>query len=208
MRARRETACYTVATMRGYGPFATAFLLVALTLAAGCSSGSTTSSPTPTPSSIPSQIAPITMVPTASPTPTAAVPKVDPLTEINSDISFLENIPLPDGVLQATWDLAKLNALQGSHDQGGNYGLYDVRTALQNGDTVTANQMLSSDLFNKVIGFGVTSPNQIVTRSKDDIEKLDPRNLLIPSGVIGFGFAVSTENVALDLIKVKYALQP
>ncbi|MEK7573050.1 MAG: hypothetical protein AAB531_01355 [Patescibacteria group bacterium] len=162
-------------------------------------------SPTPVKTEAP------TIAPTPEPTPVItpeATPKVNPLDIINKGISFIENLPLPEGMNPGTWELAKFNTLQGSHDQGGNYGLYDLRTALETGKNDQANQMLDFNLFTHITGFARLDTTPTVILTKDEIVKLDPKNLLLRSDFNFFRLVTSTKDVSFDLIKLKYALQP
>lgn len=157
-------------------------------------------SPTPVITEAPT-IAP-TLEPTTIPEPTNII---SPLDLITKNISFFENSSAPPGINQDGWRLSLINVLEGSEDQGGNYGLYDIKLSIEKGDFTRANEMISSDLFNKVALFSGLEDTVILNR--DEIDSLDPDHLLIPSESVFFAMTAYTRDAAIDLIMAKYAIQ-
>ncbi len=139
----------------------------------------------------------ITEAPTTAPTPEAS-----PNDLIISSISFFEG-PSPEGVDEVQWEAVRLNVLEGSEEQGGNHGLYDIKNAIELGNYTEANEMLSYDLFNKAVHVGASQSIDITT---EEINHLDPERLLIPNEFAFYYWDVPAQNVATDLLSLKQIL--
>ena len=138
--------------------------------------------------------------PTITPEPTE---EVDELEVVNQSIVYIENLN-PEGAIELSWQNRKRVILEGIEGQGGHYGLYDMRQALEAGDIILANQIFSQELFKKITDPVPEEAHLVWDQQK--IGEVDPDRIFIARVFLGCGVGVSRELVAIDLLKVKYAL--
>jgi hypothetical protein len=162
-----------------------------------------------------SEVPTVTIAPSPEITPSPVITEapitpepVDPLALINKTISTIQAMPAPEGQPAEVWEAGKFTFLEGIMEGqiGGRYGLNDIRIALETGNLDTADKMLNVDIFSPLGNIAFDEKN-VITLSKEEIIALDPDNLLIPSSAAIWIVSPSGEEIANDLIKIKYFLQ-
>ena len=149
-----------------------------------------------------------TPAPTPEPTPEPTqepIPEVNPLESVNQIIVFVENNPSPY-LTPEQWEIKKINVLEGFEEQDPEYyGLLDLRGALENGDFGLASQMLNRNLYKAFSHPWGDEP--YIVWNKEEINRIDPDNLLLPSDVFAEAVARDRIDLAVSLVKVKYSLE-